>query len=207
MAKGFTDDDGKFHPTDRNMSGISSKHIKQSNPDSSGTDSKKASELKDKKKELFPEILKLPTIEYLREKMASSLKKSKYNELESEKESFEEGFDRGVAMAELSTDDLSKVKIGTKLSDLDFGADEYELGFDKIESIDQLKQFYRISAFTAEENDRSFSPFEFQAKELGERMFDEEGDQISEAYDAFDQGIASGVDAYLDQFWKLNLRG
>ena len=55
MAKGFKDDDGKFHPTDRNPSGISSKDIRSGNPHSSSTDSKKASELKEKKQR-FKEV-------------------------------------------------------------------------------------------------------------------------------------------------------
>ena len=47
MAKGFKDEDGKFHPTEK-KGGVSSKQL-STNPESSNPDSKKASELKKEK--------------------------------------------------------------------------------------------------------------------------------------------------------------
>jgi len=54
MAKGFKDDDGKFHPIEERTSSISSKQLK-SNPESSNPDHKRANDLK-KEKQRFRQI-------------------------------------------------------------------------------------------------------------------------------------------------------
>jgi hypothetical protein len=153
------------------------------------------------------EVIKIPALEVSRAKMEQLLKKSKFNDNEAERESFREGFSRGITFAEVAFDDIDKVKIGTNISKLDFGADEFETDFGKIiKTVDDAEEFIRQSAFGAEENDRSFSPFEVTANELNDREFNDKGEQVTDAFDAFEDGLGEAINWYVGFVFEKNKR-
>lgn len=121
-----------------------------------------------------------------------------------ESNSYSEGFDRGLSFAESAFDDIGQLKIGTDISKLDFGASEFELGFKILENKDDFEDFIRQSAYMAEENDREFSPFEITARELQDREFNEEGEQISNAFDAYQDGIGEAINWYVSWVFEHN---
>jgi hypothetical protein len=151
-----------------------------------------------------PEVIKIPALEDSRSKMEELLKNSKYNDNEAERDSYREGFDRGITFAEISFDEIDKVKIGTDITKLDFGADEFDTGFEVITSREGVEEFITQSAFSSEENDRQFSPFEQTAKELNERETDEDGNPKSDAFDAFQDGIGDAINYYVSFVFEKN---
>ena len=168
--------------------------------------------MKGKHHEFLNEVITRPSRQFLIQEMRRTLAGSKFTDNESERKSFDEGFDRGVAIAIAVTNDTSKIKIGMKMEEAEkesglSGTESHYIKDERIENMEDLKEFYRQAAFAAEENDREYSPFEFQAKVLRDRETDDDGNQISDSFDAFDEGIALGIGTYLEEFWKLNLRG
>lgn len=155
---------------------------------------------------IFHYPIVFPNTDIMMHDMYNKLKDSKWETNRDERESFKEGFNRGVGIAQGITDeDLTKIKIGLDVENLDFGPDKYNLDFDKIENVEDAKEFLRHWAYDAEENDRQYSPFEFQSKELEERQYNEEGEQTSDAYDAFEDGVSEGINAYFERFFTSNL--
>ncbi len=151
-----------------------------------------------------PEVIKIPALEDSRSKMEELLKNSKYNDNEAESDSYKEGFDRGITFAEVSFDEIDKVKIGTDITKLDFGADEFDTGFEVITSREGVEDFITKSAFSSEENDRQFSPFEQTAKEISDRETNEKGEPIADAFDAFQDGIGDAINWYVSFVFEKN---
>ena len=56
---------------------------------------------------------------------------------------------------------------------------------------EQCEEILRCRAFDAEENNRSYSPFEFTAYEINSR---EDADEV---WEIFDSAIAAGIDAFI----------
>jgi len=177
MARGFTDKNGKFRPTGKNSKSSRDKSI-----DPQGT------KLKFVFKEKTPSFNE--TIAFVDKRFAES----KFDTPE-EKDFYERGFDRGLSFAEGSLENLSGIDAGTTTKELE--VDDI-VDFDKVETDDDLREIVLQSAFEAEENDRQFSPFEITAKEIDEAMFDGKGNQVNDVDQAFQEGIADGINFLLD---------
>ena len=112
---------------------------------------------------------------------------------EIEKDAYMQGFDRGLSFAEGIIENLDDIHVGQTRNQVDilemFGDDNIT-----IDNKDDLRDAIRERAFDNESEDRQFSPFEITAKELNDSMFDENDEQINDAFDAFDEGISEGVD-------------
>lgn len=210
--KGFTDDSGKFRPFTQYKKGVRMSRDQKEKQQGVKVEREKRDSIKES------DVVIIPNHGQMMDAFARLKEKSKWGERKSSREeggreaninesnSFSEGFDRGLAIAESTFDEAynRNVRIGTDISKLDFGATEFELGFTKIKNRDDLEEFIRQSAFMAEENDRSFSPFEFTAKELHERSFDDEGNPISDAFDAFEDGIGEAINWYTSFIFEHN---
>lgn len=62
------------------------------------------------------------------------------------------------------------------------------IGDNGIDDTDDVKDVFFDRCHDAEENNRSFTPFEFTAKEINER------EDAMEAWESFDEGISDGFD-------------
>lgn len=114
----------------------------------------------------------------------SELKQSE----EAEKEAKELGLDRGESVA----NNIDIPEIGTKVKDLEL-EDTGFIDFDVIKNeSDQLDASIMIAG-EVDDNDRQFSPFEFTAKRLSELQTDEEGNQISDAFQVFEDAVGEGI--------------
>jgi len=90
------------------------------------------------------------------------------------------GFDRGYSCA--NNNDLPE--IGETI-------DEPDCDVMLVETSDDREEVLSHRAYAGEENDRSYSPFEFTAEE-----FNDADERLSEAlWEAFDQGIGDGIAA------------
>jgi len=111
---------------------------------------------------------------------------------EVEKLAYMKGFERGLFFGEGLVEGVGKIEVGQNTNQV-----ELLSNFDEdvtINNKSDLREAIKSRAFDNESEDRQFSPFEFTAKELNEAMFDENGEQLNEAFDAFDAGIADGID-------------
>jgi len=103
------------------------------------------------------------------------------------RDAYERGYHRGAMIA--SWIDLPEV--GQKVCD--------DYGFSKVTEENQW-DIVQSCAFEAENEDRQYSPFEFTASEFNKA-------RNSEArWDAFDAGIADGIQANIDQRIKAYTR-
>lgn len=192
--KGFKDKNKKFHPINQK------KGMRKSRDQKAKTQGVRLRRPNLKEED----IIVIPNQGQIMDAFGKLKQKSKWEKNIDESNSYNEGFDRGIAFAESAFDDIGQLKIGMDISKLDFGADEFELGFTILENKDDVKEFIRQSAFKAEESDRDFSPFEVTANELHDREFDEDGKQISDAFDAFEDGIGEAVDWYVSWVFENN---
>jgi len=112
---------------------------------------------------------------------------------EIEKDAYMQGFDRGMFFGNGIIENLDDIHVGQRRNQVDilesFGDDTIT-----IDNKEDLRDAIRESAFDNESEDRQVSPFEITAKELNDAMFDENDQQINDAFDAFDEGISEGVD-------------
>ncbi|MDE1767287.1 MAG: hypothetical protein KGI27_13600 [Thaumarchaeota archaeon] len=167
---------------------------------------KKHTEDKKHDKSIFKYPLIIPQSQFLLHKMVEALKKSKYNDNHDEKESFKEGFNRGVGIAEgITNEDMTKIKIGLNVENLDFGPDAVNLDFHEIRNAEDAKDFLKHWAYDAGENDRQSSDFSFEAHELNERETDEEGMPQSDSWEAFQDGVNEGINSYFEKFFESNV--
>jgi len=212
MARGFTDKNGKFRPTGRNSTSSRSKSL-----DPEITEKLKMQGRRMNKERRDSGFVLAGTKDFtvnLREPIPSPSQVSNiidksFNESRfasgqgkisiAEKEAFEKGFDRGIGITESIVTNLKDVPKGFHTEDIEELGFEFPPDEETVDSKDDLRSIIRQSAFDAESNDRQFSPFEFTAKEINDSMFDDEGEQINDAFDAFDEGIAQGVDFVLEQ--------
>jgi len=175
MARGFTDKNGKFRPTG-NKGGRSAKE-KSMKP--VGT--------------LTTMIRQPPTSSSQLTNLAEKAFRDSRFEGEIEKDAYLRGFDRGLFFGEGIIENLGKIHVGQPKNQVDiletFGDDTLT-----IDNKDDLRDAIRERAFDNESEDRQVSPFEITAKELNDAMFDENDEQINDAFDAFDEGIAEGID-------------
>lgn len=212
MVKGFTDDKGKFRPTGNN--GKSSSKTKSLDPEISEKLKMQGRKMNKQRRDEGFEMAgtKKFTIN-LREPIPSpsqvqgiidkSFRDSRFaqdeNQSGAEKEAYQKGFDRGIGIAESIITNLNDIPKGFHTEDIEELGFEFPPDEETVDSKDDLRSIVRQSAFDAESNDRQFSPFEFTAKEINDSMFDENGEQINDAFDAFDEGIAEGIDFVIQQ--------
>jgi hypothetical protein len=173
MAKGFMKD-GKFRPT-----GNRSRSAKEKSLKPVGTLITKAREPRTSSSQMIA--------------LANKAFRDSRFDGEIEKDAYMQGFDRGLSFAEGIIENLGDIHVGQTRNQVDilqmFGDDNLT-----IDNKDDLRDAIRERAFDNESEDRQFSPFEFTAKELNDVMFDENGEQINDAFDAFDEGISEGID-------------
>lgn len=93
---------------------------------------------------------------------------------------YDAGYRRGFDIA--SWQDLPDIGAKTDRSV------DYE-GIKIIKDIDDAHSYFSMLCICAEENNRSYSPFEFTAKEINDL------DYSDEAWTAFDEGINAGFEA------------
>jgi len=96
---------------------------------------------------------------------------------------YNEGHDRGYGIA--SWNDLPDIG-ETIRADLDW------IGIGTIENKDDALEAFSMLCEEAESINRCYTPFEFTAKALNER------EDADDAWNAFEEGIAEGIRAYID---------
>lgn len=173
MAKGFMKD-GTFRPT-----GGAGRSAKEKSMQPVGT--------------LMTMIRQPPTSTSQLTALAEKAFRDSRFEGEVEQDAYMRGFDRGLFFGEGIIENLDNITVGQTKNQVDmlttFGDDTLT-----IDNKEDLRDAIRERAFDNEGEDRQFSPFEITAKELNDSMFDENDEQINEAFDAFDEGIAEGID-------------
>ncbi len=176
MAKGFMKD-GSFRPTE-NRSGVG-RSTKEKSMKPVGT--------------LMTMIRQPTTSSSQLTALAEKAFRDSRFEGEIEQDAYMKGFDRGLFFAEGIIENLDDIDVGQPKNQVDilttFGDDTLT-----IDNKEDLRDAIRERAFDNEGEDRQVSPFEITAKELNDSMFDENDEQINDAFDAFDEGIAEGID-------------
>jgi len=238
MTKGFKDKDGKFHPTKTGTGSADTMKLLGETSGKMGMkqgkdfamhggkavslkEKEQAIKLKEEKenelKKKQPNILTSPSKHKLEVAFNKDFKASRFNDADSpakiqevEKQSYLEGYDRGISFAEGASELLFDLRIGDDVTEKDLPIDPDEAGVKVIKTNKDLRDIVALSAFEAEENDRQFSPFEFTAKELRDREeVKVKADNVlgsihADAFDAFQDGVDDGVGSYLELFYELN---
>ena len=111
-------------------------------------------------------------------------------EAEYEREAFAAGYDHahGIACHNVP-------QIGDKAKDW-----SYDLLFDVIETVEEAREAHCAACAAAEENARSYSPWEYVAKEINS-LDDIHGEGASEsAWDAYDEGVSAAIEHDLEGY-------
>lgn len=73
------------------------------------------------------------------------------------------------------------------------------VGLDKIVTKDNIREYHELLCYAAEQNSRSYTPFEFVAHEFN--SYGNDGDVVSEElWEAFDQGLTDSIHADLQEY-------
>ncbi len=190
MAKGFTDSNGNFRPTG-NSGGKSSKE-KTVNPEGmifaqelENAERAISNELRDALSSMRDRFL-ITTADIDDARIERTIKRTKFDD-DAEEVAFRKGLDRGLFFGDGAIEGLDKTQVNSLVSE------DLHVANPRIETENDLRDVAFDIAHEAEQNDRQVSPFEITAKEIDDSMFNEEGEQINEAFNQFEDGVSIGM--------------